>query len=171
MMETSNLEMAAEPPAFRNLASHALVAHLHGETHALKFAGMAKTSDNFLVTMEIMSMVTGKLISILFFRCSFDCQIELGFDCTGGNFTHPDKCQEFCGDGLLMSETRPNVSYCDDGNLDNGDGCNSSCSIEIGYTCSGGSQEQPDSCFEICGDGINSQNIGCDDGNTLDSDG
>ena len=62
MMEISNLEMAVAPPAFRNLGSHALVAHRHGETHALKFAGMAKTSVNFPVTMEIMSMVTGKLI-------------------------------------------------------------------------------------------------------------
>jgi hypothetical protein len=64
MMETSNLGMAAAPHAFRNLASHALVAHLHGETHALKFVGMAKTPDRFPVTMEIMLMVTGKLTSI-----------------------------------------------------------------------------------------------------------
>lgn len=159
------------PPAVGNLDLHALVAHLHGETPALKFAGMAKTSGNFPVTMEISSMATGKLVDLQLFRCSSDCQIELGFDCAGGNVTQPDKCYEFCGDGVVMTATRPDVSYCDDGNLDNGDGCNSSCSIEIGFTCSGGNQLQPDSCSEICGDGINSQNIGCDDGNTLDSDG
>ena len=33
---------------------------------------------------------------------------------------------------------RPNSSYCDDGNLDAGDGCSQSCSVEAGFRCDGG---------------------------------
>ena len=61
MMETLNRAMAAAPLAYRNLASLALVAPLHGETHALRFAGMVKTLGIFPATMEISSMGTGKI--------------------------------------------------------------------------------------------------------------
>lgn len=36
---------------------------------------------------------------------------------------------------------------CDDGNLDNNDGCTSECKIQAGYTCRGGSPENEDSCI------------------------
>lgn len=41
---------------------------------------------------------------------------------------------------------------CDDGNLNDGDGCSSSCTIESGYSCIGnfGSYSH---CQENCGDG------------------
>ncbi|MBN2717004.1 MAG: fibro-slime domain-containing protein [Deltaproteobacteria bacterium] len=38
-------------------------------------------------------------------------------------------CAAVCGDGILVNED------CDDGNLEDGDGCSSDCTIENGYTC------------------------------------
>jgi len=38
---------------------------------------------------------------------------------------------------------------CDDGNLENGDGCSSECEIEEGWKCSGGNQFYPDTCQKI----------------------
>ena len=52
-----------------------------------------------------------------------------------------------------------------------GDGCNNLCKVEIGWTCTGGNQSNPDTCAEICGDGINLGFHECDDGNLIDPDG
>ena len=50
-----------------------------------------------------------------------------------------------CGNGFIGSgET------CDDGNTENGDGCDQFCQIETGWNCTG----QPSSCDPICGDGL-----------------
>ena len=49
-------------------------------------------------------------------------------------------CVENCGDGKRY------VSECDDNNIINGDGCSSSCKIEDGYTCKGGSPAAADNC-------------------------
>ena len=70
------------------------------------------------------------------YSCSSQCTIEIGYDCSGGSPTKADTCNELCGDGIIMN--RPNSTYCDDGNLDSGDGCNQSCSVETGYACAGG---------------------------------
>ncbi len=53
----------------------------------------------------------------------------------------------------------------------NGDGCNSNCIIETGYTCSGGTITTPHTCTEICGDGLSMGILGCDDGNVVNGDG
>jgi cysteine-rich repeat protein len=45
--------------------------------------------------------------------------------------------QAVCGDGFLHGEA------CDDGDLDNGDGCSSSCTVEPGFACNG----EPSVCF------------------------
>ena len=39
-------------------------------------------------------------------------------------------CSEICGDGISLGRMQ-----CDDGNIIDGDGCSSSCSIETGFTC------------------------------------
>ena len=57
------------------------------------------------------------------------------------------KCLETCGDGYRY------FHECDDGNTDNGDGCNSNCQIEVGFDCSGGDADNRDICIEKC-DGI-----------------
>ena len=55
--------------------------------------------------------------------CSSDCQNEP--ICTGGG-----PCTSRCGDGIVLDED------CDDGNLVDGDGCSSSCTVEPGFSCS-----------------------------------
>jgi proprotein convertase subtilisin/kexin type 5 len=52
-------------------------------------------------------------------------------------------CLEICGDGKRF------VLGCDDGNLINGDGCSSYCTIESGYNCLGGSPTSKDTCMTI----------------------
>ena len=61
---------------------------------------------------------------------------SLGFFLKAGN----PLCQEVCGDGLKF------VSDCDDGNNVDGDGCSSTCEIEQGWTCNGGSPQGKDQC-------------------------
>ena len=67
--------------------------------------------------------------------------------------------------------TRPSLTYCDDGNLNSNDGCSATCQTEVGFTCSGGSSTWKDTCDEICGDGLNFGYLPCDDGNLIDGDG
>jgi cysteine-rich repeat protein len=55
-------------------------------------------------------------------------------------------CVVVCGDGYIV----PNLETCDDGNNINGDGCDSTCQIEMGYTCPNVGL----SCDSICGDGL-----------------
>ena len=38
---------------------------------------------------------------------------------------------------------------CDDGNLLDGDGCNSFCEVEAGYLCEGGNEDTPDKCLDV----------------------
>lgn len=60
---------------------------------------------------------------------------------------------------------------CDDGNVINGDGCSSTCTIETGYSCVGGGWNSLDVCTETCGDGLNLGFYACDDGNAVSGDG
>lgn len=59
-------------------------------------------------------------------------------------------CLDICGDGLRFPSEyfEELLSYieCDDGNQQNGDGCSSSCELEFGYQCSGGSPSSKDTC-------------------------
>ena len=48
-------------------------------------------------------------------------------------------CIEICGDGRHMG-----ILECDDGNLNDGDGCSSMCVIEANYFCYGGNAFTPD---------------------------
>lgn len=89
------------------------------------------------------------------------------YQCVGGDCT---QFEPKCGSGLVNgSET------CDDGNTASLDGCSSSCSIEVGWNCVGGTSG-PSSCsVKVCGDGEwaegPSSNEQCDDGNTDGGDG
>ena len=42
------------------------------------------------------------------------------------------------------------AEQCDDGNTVNGDGCSTTCTVELGYSCSG----SPSNCAGMCGNGI-----------------
>jgi cysteine-rich repeat protein len=98
-----------------------------------------------------------------------------------------------CGDGVLDP-----TEECDDGNVVDGDGCDSNCTltacgngvVTAGEECDDGNvtdgdgcsslcavepgwhcEQQPSRCTEICGDGIQTAGEGCDDGNLVDGDG
>jgi cysteine-rich repeat protein len=75
------------------------------------------------------------------FRCSSDCiTIESGFSCST-TLNAKSVCSEICGDGKKMG-----LIPCDDGNTLANDGCSSSCQVDVGYTCSGGTKTSPDTC-------------------------
>ena len=60
----------------------------------------------------------------------------------------PEPPPPVCGDGKYES----NLGHeCDDGNLESGDGCSETCTLEPGYSCDG---QSPTSCYPICNDGI-----------------
>jgi len=68
--------------------------------------------------------------------CNSFCQVEFGYYCSSGtapNLT-PAPCVSICGDGLHVINGT-GAEACDDGNLINGDGCNSTCFPEEGWTC------------------------------------
>ena len=67
-----------------------------------------------------------------------------------------------CGDGV-----KAGAETCDDGGVLPGDGCSSSCGVEVGYACTGA----PSACATVCGDGIVAGSEGCDDGNSSNTDG
>lgn len=86
-----------------------------------------------------------------------------------------------CGDG-----NREEPEACDDGNLQSGDGCSSSCSVEqcgntvidAGEQCDDGNLRNNDGCnrhcqIEFCGDRVIQETRGeqCDDGNGISGDG
>jgi len=59
-----------------------------------------------------------------------------------------------CGNGRLESD-----ESCDDGDLNDGDGCNSNCRLESGYQCS---STEPSVCNTSCGDMIQAGDEECD---------
>src|SRR5690606_11423422 len=90
-----------------------------------------------------------------------DDVVDAGEDCDGTPDCAPN-CVLLgtCGDGLVDPG-----EDCDDGNQTNGDGCDSTCAVEVGWEC-------PENvCTTICGDGIVTAPETCDDGNDFDWDG
>lgn len=57
------------------------------------------------------------------------------------------------------------------GNLDNNDGCDKNCNVEMGWECLMGSPWKVTSCNELCGDYRNRGWHTCDDGNVISGDG
>lgn len=62
---------------------------------------------------------------------------------TGGTSVTPDACQDIWGDGFVVQVLK---GYWDDGNLIDGDGCNSTWAIEDGYYCTAGSDTSASFC-------------------------
>ena len=65
---------------------------------------------------------------------------EYGWECTGDTCSDMESPEEVCGNGFISSS-----ETCEDGNIVQGDGCSSSCTIEHGFECtmaaSGGSED------------------------------
>jgi cysteine-rich repeat protein len=72
-------------------------------------------------------------------------------------------CTPICGDSLLRGG-----EACDDGNLNDNDGCSSVCMVDIGYSCT---TDEPSACTPICGDGLIRGGEACDDMNMTPGDG
>ncbi len=102
--------------------------------------------------------------------CDASCALETGYQCTTGPATGPcgnggpGSVAPICGDGMLLG-----TETCDDMNTATGDGCDATCMIEAGWTCSG----TPSVCVMLanCGDGAVDALETCDDGNTTVGDG
>ena len=87
-------------------------------------------------------------------------------------------CAATCGNGVVNA-----YEGCDDGNLVNGDGCNSMCQIEpcgngvlnVGETCDDGNLVNGDGCSSLCqlecSNAIIDPGESCDDGNLIAGDG
>ncbi|CDW85710.1 UNKNOWN [Stylonychia lemnae] len=73
-----------------------------------------------------------------------------------------------CGDGIYKSA---NEEECDDGNLNDGDGCSSSCKIEEFYKCTQVEGAKSVCTPIICSNGKKDTGEECDDGNLIDGDG
>ena len=97
--------------------------------------------------------------------CSSEGRVENGFTCVGGNNIDgsPTRCTANRGDGQLLGDEE-----CDDGNLQNGDGCDQNGQIEAGYACP--LVNQP--CSVVLNDGyVVAGHEACDDKNPNASDG
>ena len=79
------------------------------------------------------SCVTGYMLDVN--ECKL-CENFVGYYTSGSG-----DCAEKCGDGINLGQYA-----CDDGNVANGDGCSDICTVEKGWTCSGGNQYAPDFC-------------------------
>ena len=77
-------------------------------------------------------------------------------------------CNPIWGDGMKQTE-----EGWDDGNLNDGDGWSSTCTVEDGFSCIGGSPSAKDIWGEVCGDGkvIHDTEENWDDSNLIDGDG
>lgn len=74
---------------------------------------------------------------------------------TGGTTTTAEPTE--CGDGKLTSDEE-----CDDDDLDAGDGCSPTCTIEPGWECTG-EMGQASTCNLLCGNGTLDAGEECDD--------
>ena len=97
-------------------------------------------------------------------KCQSDCSGPVnGWLCVGGSASGPSTCTEVCGDGFYtMSEG------CDDFNTFDGDGCSSTCIVELGFLCD--NTVSPSDCNPVCGDSRKVNGETCDDGNTSNAD-
>jgi len=75
--------------------------------------------------------------SISFVECKGCGEVSQGYKLNLMN-----KCEEICGDGLNLGQYE-----CDDGNNNDGDGCDKNCKIEEGFKCFK-NDDQPDSCID-----------------------
>jgi cysteine-rich repeat protein len=90
-----------------------------------------------------------------------DGNLDVGEVCDDGSAnsdTVADACrsdcrQAYCGDSVVDPG---NSEICDDGGTTDGDGCDATCEVELGWDCSTGT------CEEICGDNLAVGDEACD---------
>ena len=79
--------------------------------------------------------------------------LEAGHNCLVVNMTRT-LCGSFCSDGSY----NPAEEGCDDGNLDDGDGCDSVCEVETHWVCDSVIDQASD-CSPECGDAVTWLNL------------
>jgi cysteine-rich repeat protein len=77
--------------------------------------------------------------------------VEADWSCTLGDSTTASICTDLCGDGKVVV---PQAGYCDDGGTTAGDGCDATCNVESGASCTLGDSTTPSVCGDVCGDGV-----------------
>ena len=87
-------------------------------------------------------------------KCLDDCSGNyIGWLCEGGSTTSPTICDTVCGDSVVLQD-----EYCDDGNLEDWDGCNHECFTEVGWTYENVTNPDGTALWTVatnnCGDGI-----------------
>jgi len=106
--------------------------------------------------------------------CSSKCKLEdptnkTTFECVLDPKNWTTKCKEIkCGNGKITADEE-----CDDGNTNDGDGCDSKCKLEKnrGFDCE---HDEPTKCrllLNVCGTGYKDYGEECDDGNLINGDG
>ena len=88
-----------------------------------------------------------------------------GYTCTDGNSNSAISWVSDCGDNYITTDEE-----CDDNNTNPGDGCTSTCTIEIGFNCTNNTAMTLSTCTEIWGDGLKVGDEFWDDGDELDTD-
>jgi len=68
--------------------------------------------------------------------CSSSCIVETSTHACTGMIGAQSSCYLLCSDGTFNSSRG---EQCDDGDIDDLDGCNSDCEIETGWECAPGS--------------------------------
>lgn len=114
------------------------------------------------------------------FLCGVDQHCLIDADCVSHQCTGAGRCADLsCGNGMLDP-----TELCDDGNLQNGDGCEGTCrptgcgdgTLTGGEACDDGNATSGDGCDANCqpsgcGNGAWSAFEQCDDGNLVSGDG
>lgn len=110
--------------------------------------------------------------------CSSDCKVELGWRCYNKPYVTRTQCEHNeCGDSFI-NPADPELEECDDGNLEDNDGCTSTCKKVKGWFC----PLPGHACIKVCTNSeldyypgpphnVEVYKEACDDGNELDGDG
>ena len=102
--------------------------------------------------------------------CSSACIEEQGYSCSGTT------CTDMCGDETIYQQSKTDssdTSYVYYTEVCDGvSGCtNSTCTAELGYTCTVDSSDWSSSCTQTCGNSVHNTDEVCDDGNNVSGDG
>ena len=100
-------------------------------------------------------------VSMLWGLSACGGKVDLSFIGAPGEAGAPNVVSASCGNRVV-----DDGEECDDGDRADGDGCDGTCAVEAGWTCTG----EPSMCVK-CGNGALETGEDCDDGNNDDGDG
>jgi cysteine-rich repeat protein len=156
---TSNFDSGPESCPLLDPATSSAMRNLAAGTYYVKVKAYSSSFSSAPATFayEFVMTLTGS--------CGNNV-VEPGEDCDGtAGCDATCKLPTVCGNGAKQG-----TEACDDGNTTDGDGCSATCTVEVGYTCTG---TTPSVCTSPCGNGTveTSNGESCDDGNKVSGDG